>query len=274
MRISAVSPLLSALFLAACATTHSQAGSAARLTPEDRKARVLDARNQEAAPLRVLTMLEPLLAEGDDDYWSRQAVELIAGMEEPLARMGVSAVGVLLAHYVQAPSAPLASHQLFHGARLMAATGQQQDVHQSLYLLLTLIEEHSPSPLWDDAVWLAADICRQQGYRGDETQILEEALLPHPGWGTDALSGRFVQKVRYRLARLYERQGRTDKALRQYALVINFHDGLALKDDALWRIAAVNADLGKRELEQKALRMLVNECPWSRYAPRARERLW
>ena len=261
------------LLLASCATTHPQGSPDGRLTPADRKARVLEVRKQEGSPLASLASLEPILDEGDDTYWSRQAVELVVQLEEPLARKGVSAAGLLLAHYTGNPSAPLASHFLFHGAALMARTGQEKDLRLALHLLLTLLEEHSPSPLWDDAVWLAADLCRDLGYRGDETALLEEALLPHPGWGSDALSGRFVQKVRYRLARLYERQGRTDQALREYALVINFHDGLALKDDALWHIADLHAHLGDRELELKALRLLVSECPWSRHASKARERL-
>jgi hypothetical protein len=293
------------VLLCSCAASHSKVGSAARLTSADRKARVLDARRHldllssprdpsvhlpdqsmriSASALATIdhrpstisssvSLLEPLLREGNDDYWSRQAVELVAGMEEALAGKGVSAAGMLLTYYSNDPRAPLASHLLFHGARLMAGTGQDKDRRLALYLLLTLIDEHSPSPLWDDAVWLAADICRDLGYRGDETRILETALLPHPGWGSDALSGRFVQKVRYRLARLYERQGRADKALREYALVINFHDGLALKDDALWRIAVVHGSRGESTLERKALMLLVDECPWSRHAPKAKERL-
>ncbi|MBM4352472.1 MAG: hypothetical protein FJ109_01540 [Deltaproteobacteria bacterium] len=264
---------VSILLTGACASTRLRGASDAPLSPSDRKARVLDARTLESSPLTALGLLEPILEEGDDAYWSRQAVEQVAAMDGSLARKGVSAAGVLLAHYSMDPRSPLAAHLLFHGAKLMAGTGQDQDERLALYLLLRLIDEHSPSPLWDDAVWLAADICRDRGYRGDETAVLEEALLPHPGWGTDALSGRFVQKVRYRLARLYERQGRREKALFEYALVINFHDGLALKDDALWRIAVVHADLGNDELEQEALRMLLSECPWSRHAAQARERL-
>ncbi len=120
---------------------------------------------------------------------------------------------------------------------------------------------------------MAADLLAELGYRGDETKLLEEALLPHPSRGYDTLIDTFSARLRWRLAGLYQRQGKFDQALYQLELVVNVHDSLPMKDDALWRSARIYATLGKHDAERRTLTFLIEQCPWSRHLDAARERL-
>jgi tetratricopeptide (TPR) repeat protein len=172
---------------------------------------------------------------------------------------------------------PVAGHFLFHAA--VSDLGEIPDVRltpavwRGLYHLLMLIEHHSSSPLWDDAVWMAAEQLAAVGRSGDEARLLESVLLPQPGRGTNELAGAFSGKVRLRLAGLYEQQGQYDEALYQLGLVVNIHPDSSLKDDALWQLSRIHATCGEFALQRKALQLLVLEYPWSRHDKAAREQL-
>jgi len=229
--------------------------------------------------LAAVGALERLVLRYPSGYPARRGIELFMQHESELTGQAISPAGVLLGLYPAARETDVAGHLLFHAASwhaahtpAQAAGGPDDPRRDALYLLMLLVDHHPDSPLWDDAVWEGADLLRQMGYPGDETALLEEALLPGPGRGMDWLAGRFVQRVRFRLAGLYERQGRYGEALRQLGLVVNLHQPLPLKDDALWRAARIHATLGDVDSERKALRSLVEQCPWSRYVERARER--
>ncbi len=219
---------------------------------------------------------ERLLLDHPETFWARQGFELLWRLREP----GTEAhLGRRYASwYQQLSGTSLAGHSLFYGAQaLLALPGVLQSVtpesREALHLLLLLIEHHSDSVRWDDGVLLAADLLASLGYRGDETRLLEEALLPHPSRGYDTLVDVFSARLRLRLARLYQRQGKFTKALYQLGLVVNVHDSLSLKDDALWRSARIYATLGKADAERRTLTFLVEHCPWSRHLDAARERL-
>jgi len=227
-----------------------------------------------------LAMAERLIERHPGSYWARRAVELLAQQDESLCRLGIPLGPMLEGYYERLKSTPIAGHLLYYAALWrLHPTGVADTPPGSLtssgalYLLLVLIDYHQDSPLWDDSLWLAADVLREAGFRGDEASLLEEALIPHPGWGTDELAGGFVQKVRYRLAKIYAAQGRFEEALDQLSLVVNLHPALPLKDDAVWEISKTYAALGDEENERKALEFLLENLPWSRYAAEASLRL-
>jgi len=211
-----------------------------------------------------------VMALAPDGYWARRSIEVWADPSD-----GDDSSPDLLALYEVHKETDIGGHLLFHAVLELTASGEMDAPRLStaLYLLVLLVDHHSVSPLWDDGLWLAADLLHASGRHGDEARLLEEALLPHPGRGIDSLHSQFVQKVRYRLALLYRRQGRREEALYQLGLVLSSHDSLRLKDDALWHIAHICAVEGKEAGEEKALRTLLECCPWSRYADRVRGRL-
>lgn len=222
--------------------------------------------------LRGSVTLVKVVENQPDGYWARRAVETLWERRRELAAAGFSLPELLGGLYEEHKEESIAGHLLFYDALWFARPGAGME-KEAIYLLLVLIDHHSASSLWDDGVWLAADLLHRLGRAGDETEILETALLPTSSRGIDALADGFSQKVRYRLARLYTRQGRYGEALHQLALVVNLHRGLKLKDDALWQTAHVYAVLGDKEREAKALEFLVEQCPWSRLKDRAAARI-
>lgn len=219
---------------------------------------------------------ERLVEDHPDSLWARQGFELLwrmrtSGSEAALGRRYVS-------WYQRLQETSLAGHCLYFGALALLADPDSrseaaEDTRLALHLLLLLFEHHSDSVRWDDGVLLAADLLAELGYRGDETRLLEAALLPHPSRGYDTLLGGFSARLRLRLANLYRRQGKHREALYQLSLVVNAHDSLRLKDDALWRSARIYATLGRSDAERRTLMFLVEHCPWSRHLAAARERL-
>jgi len=203
-------------------------------------------------------------------YWARRALERLWELDEQLYAEGQLSGPLYLSLYDSLKYTNLAGHLLYYTALWHRRHAGRE---LALYHLVLLVDYHSTSSLWDEAVWMTADLLSEAGYVGDETAILEEALVPHPGRGIDSLTSGFVQKVRHRLALLYERQGRYDEALYQLRLVVNVHSPLQLKDDALWIMGRIYATLGDVEREHKALAFLVENCPWSRWTAEARERL-
>lgn len=229
--------------------------------------------------LSAQVKLGALIGSHPESYWARRAVEVLA-QEGAGNSARTPAAPTLLRLYDALKGTGIAGHLLYYAARELAAPPASPDTArdaerrcQAVYLLVLVVDHHSTSPLWDDALWFAADLLHEDGHLGDEVRLLEEALLPHPGRGIDTLLGRFVQKVRYRLARLYVRQGRHEEALYQLSLVINLHASLPLKDDALWSIARICAGIGDEGKEREALLLLLECCPWSRHTARVQRRL-
>ena len=225
---------------------------------------------------RALTLLRELCTHHSQTYWASRGIEQFhewARTELSEQQLSVLMVGL----YEQYKETPVAGHLLFHAAGSDLGETPKAvltpSVWRGLYHLQLLIEYHSSSPLWDDAVWMAAEQLAALGQSGDEARLLERALLPQPGRGNDTLAGAFCGKVRLRLAGLYERQGRYEDALYQLGLVINIHPDASLKDDALWQLASIHATCGEFDLQHEALTLLVAHCPWSRHHKAAREQL-
>lgn len=222
--------------------------------------------------LRGSVTLVKLIEEHPESYWARRAVETLWERRLELTAAGFSYPELLGDLYEKHKKDGIAGHLLFYDALWFARPGAGSE-KEALYLLLVLVDYHPESALWDDGVWLAADLLRRLGRAGDEARVLEIALRPTSSRGIDALADGFSQKVRYRLARLYLRQGRYREALRQLSLVVNFHRGLKLKDDAMWQTAHIYAVLGDKKREAKALQYLVKQCPWSRLKDQAVARI-
>ena len=217
-----------------------------------------------------------LLVDHPESYWARQGFELRWRLRDPGEEAALGSLFV--SWYPRLAATPLAGHTLYYGAQaLLALPGTRTSVTEesctALHLLLLLLEYHGDSVRWDDGVLMAANLLASLGYRGDETRLLEEALLPRPSRGYDTLIGAFSGKLRLRLASLYQRQGKFEEALYQLELVVNVHDSPSLKDDALWRSAGIYATLGRTEAEFRTLTFLVEHCPWSRHLDVARTRL-
>ena len=206
-----------------------------------------------------------------ETYWARVAVKTLWDHRHALEKNGISFPGLMEALYEETRETAVAGHLLYSASEW--ALGEDNDVDSALVYLVTLVDYHSHSALWDDAVWLAADILHDRQRFGDETEILEEVLRPHPGRGYDAQVDDYTQKVRGRLAGLYEKQGRYDEALHQLELVVNVHSTQSRKDDALWASARIYAMKGESEEEIRTLEYLIAHCPWSRHVDRAKQRV-
>jgi len=208
-----------------------------------------------------------------DSYWARRSVELLVEFGLQLAALGVDPDVLLLEIYPLVDESSVRGLLLFHAAQWMVTHRAPGDVRRALYHLLILVDHHHESPRWDDGLWLAAELLHDLQRYGDEARLLQEALVPHPHRGTDYLSGAFVQRVRVRLARLFERQARYEEALFQLGLVVNLHSPMPLKDDALWSMARIYAAQGRTAREVGVLSFLVEHCPWSRFSGQARRRI-
>lgn len=179
---------------------------------------------------------------------------------------------VLLGLYERVKERRVAGHLLYYAAT-ETLKGRAKARERALYLLLLVVDYHPESALWDESVWLGADLLRDLGRRSDEARLLEDALLPNRARGMDALLDGFAQKVRLRLAELYARQGRTQEALIQLNWVVNSHSQVGLKDDGLWLAGRIWRMRGDAAGERRALQFLVENCPWSRHEEAARKRL-
>lgn len=225
---------------------------------------------------RAVAHTEELLRSAPSSYWARQALEHLWRLRSEGGEGSLH--DLCVAWYEQDKESPLSGFFLTWAARDLlsgwdSSRGADSVARRGLRLLLMVVEHHGDSALWDDAVWRAADLLEALGHRGDESRLLEEALLPRPGRGTDTLVGAFAGRVRLRLAGLYERQGRYEEALRELRLVVNVHGQRSAKDDALWSMARIYATLGERDEERRALAFLLEHCPWSRHAAAAQQRL-
>jgi len=203
-------------------------------------------------------------------YQARRGVEVLWQHREAIAASGQPVDSVLLPLYEKLKGTELAGHLLFYSAQWLKETGAGRNGPSAFYLLLLLADYHSDSPLWDDAVVLAADMLAEWGMVEDEIRLVEEALVPRPRRGYGALSDDFSQQLRYRLALLYEKRERYDEALRQLELVVNYHSVESQKDDALWAAARIYRVSGDPESSIQTLRFLLEACPWSRHADEAR----
>lgn len=219
---------------------------------------------------RALTLYRKAIRARPNGYWARRSLEELEEAHAELTKAGISHPEVLSSLYEELKYTSLAGHLLF---RLATCHQRHGEIADALYPLVVLVDYHSDSSLWDDALWLAADLLAGLDRPGDETKLLEIGLLPHPSRGIDTLAGGFVQKVRYRLASLYERQGRYDEALYQLELVVNLHSPQTLKDDALWNISRIYATLGDEARRKKALNFLISTLPWSRWVDQAKQEL-
>jgi hypothetical protein len=229
-----------------------------------------DRRFKQGQLIAGATLLERLIRMGHSGYWAREGVERLLEMEETLAGIGLSVELYFRRLYEELKGTDIAGHLLYASARIRHGHG---DCGGALYLAMVLVDYHPTSPAWDEGLWEAADWLHEMGLYGDESELLEVALVPNASRGGDALTDKFLQKVRYRLSRLYEEQGRYKEAIYQLALVVNIHSDLQLKDDALWRIAGIYGRMGERSRQKKALAFLVANCPWSRHVSDATKKL-
>lgn len=206
-----------------------------------------------------------------ETWWARRSLEELWRGRDNLGRKE-KFVSVMVGLYPAVAQTQLAGHVLFYAAQAHLAAPCPRP-GRALFHLLMVVDRHPHSPLWDDALWLVADLLRDLGRPADETRILEQALLPTVARGIDALADGFTGKVRLRLGRLYRLQGRYEEALRQLTLVVNVHSETKLKDDAFWELARVYRAAGDAALETRALQYLVRYCPWSRHKRAAEKRI-
>jgi len=207
-----------------------------------------------------------------DSVAAGEAVKAVSRERVVAAAKGVSTVKLFLSLYEQVKRHRVAGHLLYFTARDILAV-RSESRRRALYLLLLVIDHHPESALWDESVWLAADLLKELGRVSDEARLLEDALLPNRARGMDSLLDGFAQKVRLRLARIYVRQGRNEDALRQLDWVVNLHGQQSLKDDGLWLASKVRGMQGDLVGERRALEFLVENCPWSRHVESAKRRL-
>ncbi len=212
--------------------------------------------------------LERLVVRWPTSYWARRGTELVHMEARKLAKAGEMPAEWLLEWYRRNPPTILSGHLLYYASRILHEESPETN-EASFYLLMLLFDHHTDSPLWTSGAWMAFDLLKEMGREGDESRLLEEALLPNDHRGTDTLTGPFAEKVRLRLARLYERQGRYEEAERALVWVINYHHTVSLKDDALWMLARVYRSQGRPADRTSALRFLVHHCPWSRHLEEA-----
>lgn len=109
--------------------------------------------------------------------------------------------------------------------------------------------------------------------RADRIRFAEDLLLPLPSDDPAAMDGPRFQRIELDLAGDLAAAGRFDEAVRRYRRVVDRYPSVRLKDDALWRLAALHRDQEEPDPERSALRTLLENLPHSRYAPEAQVRL-
>ncbi len=124
----------------------------------------------EGDSLRGSLTLVKVVEKHPESYWARRAVETLWERRREVAAAGFSLPELLGGLYEEHKETSIAGHLLFYDALWFARPGVGME-REAIYLLLVLIDHHPASSLWDDGVWLAADMLHRLGVRGTKRRF-------------------------------------------------------------------------------------------------------
>ncbi len=164
--------------------------------------------------------------------------------------------------------APELSEQVgYELARLLAENGQLNEA-LAAYLELARDFPYPRGAYWDDALWHAAAIEREQGRPRKALEHLERMLKDaEPAHFQGSYTRSRYAEAQFRIAEIYRDDlDEQTEARRQFHKVFANYPTSLLRDDALWEEARLAHATGDRAAACEVMRLLTKELPDSRYA--------
>lgn len=192
------------------------------------------------------------------------------GLMNRLEKRGGSRAALALVDQVrpQVHEPELAEQVGYAQGRLLRTTGQPERA-RDVFLRLAQDFPYPQGAYWEDALWHAADIEREQGR--------PRAALAHLGRMLEEVEPAHFQgsyartryaEAQYRIAEIYRDDLRQPQRARsEFRKVFEDHPTSLLRDDALWQEALIDGAAGEAAARCDALRALVTQFPESRYTP-------
>ena len=162
----------------------------------------------------------------------------------------------------------LAEQVRYKQGLLLRTTGQPERA-RLVFLELARDFPYPQGAYWEDALWHAAEIERDQGHPEAALVHLKRMLQEvEPAHMQGSYARVRYAEAQYRIAEIYRDDlGRPQQALLEFRKVFDEHPTSRLRDDALWQEALIGWTTHKPAASCAALTKLVNELPDSRYAP-------
>lgn len=153
-------------------------------------------------------------------------------------------------------------------AGLLARQGR----HAQAKLEYLRMADRFPYPegaLWDDALWHAAELERQQGKPEQALAHLERMLKEvEPAHFQGSYARSRYAEAQFRIAEIYRDDlAREREALVAFRKVFSEHPTSLLRDDALWQEALLARRTRNDKTACSALELLLDAIPESRFAP-------
>lgn len=161
----------------------------------------------------------------------------------------------------------LAETLAFERARWLERAGQR-DAALAQYLSVAQRFPYPRGAHWDDALWYASLLEEQLGRPGRAIEHLRRMLSEmEPSHLQGSYQRPRYDDAQYRIAELY-RDGVRDasQARREFRKVFDEHPTSVLRDDALWHEALLARRQGDGAAACRALSLLIEDLPESRYA--------
>lgn len=165
---------------------------------------------------------------------------------------------------------PLADNLLFRAAEILADRGTPEDDRAALALLSDLIVAYPRAGLWDDALWESANLQHRLGLYRDEVDTLTTLVRTREKpmfFGN--YETRYYHRGQYRIAQL-QRDALEDRdaAIAAFEVFVAEYKFSGFWDDALYQLAELYLQAGRREDAAAVADRLTRERPESRWAGR------
>lgn len=168
---------------------------------------------------------------------------------------------------------PLADNLLFEGARIHVARGTEADDRAALALLTDLTTVYPREALWDDALWLRADVQHRLALYEEEldslTTLVRTREKPLFFGNYETL---YYHRSQYRIALLLrDTLGDLPGAISAFEVFVREYPFSKMYDDALFQLAELYVRAGRGADAAALAERLARERPESRWVQRAKE---
>jgi tetratricopeptide (TPR) repeat protein len=162
----------------------------------------------------------------------------------------------------------IAGNLLYEAARILDEDLARPEAAATLHLELARV--HPDSPLFDDALWLAAGIRRKQKRFADAILIYNKLLATREdAFGGASYLSEWMDDSQMAIAQIWLLDFRQPKrAQAEFRKVITGFDRSVLRDDAQFWIVLCEVERGRLAQARRALRKLKLDYPDSRYVRR------
>ncbi|HEU5076101.1 MAG TPA: tetratricopeptide repeat protein [Polyangiaceae bacterium] len=192
------------------------------------------------------------------------------GLMNRLEKRGGPAAALALVDRVrpQVHEPELAEQVDYAQGRLLRTTGQAERA-RDVFLKLAQDFPYPQGAYWEDALWHAADIEREQGRPRAALAHLERMLREvEPAHFQGSYARTRYAEAQYRIAEIYRDDLRQPQRARgEFRKVFDEHPTSLLRDDALWQEALIGRATNEAAARCDALKTLVTQFPDSRYTP-------